>query len=416
MAQISLGVAVLVASMLAGSAVAQLGCVGDDGKAVDWWIAVKFPKVSGADDVSAAKGVGYMYMDTANTNFRIPNKGLDDVTSAPGRTVQQVLDNPSRYAYAFYNDQLKESTSSYYAHAKGIVAYASTGGFWLVHSMPLFTDGPAKTKKYTVPSNGVIYGQSFICVSLNIANINIVGTQLQYYNPQVYDSRADATLAAAAPNMAAFLGGTRLSKTAGSSAAKITTRGGVTFASFAKNAKWGKDLYSGLVGPNLKTDLIIQSWMRPVEASYLKPSVAYEAINAITYREPTTGYTWTETRDHSKWAISLSPSKGIVCIGDINKQKSQFSRGGGTLCVTSCAVYNQFRALIATTDKPTTAPSPSDKCVIASKDEVVIMDEQADSVVAGTDTDPGNNAHTDRAPILSMILCAIIAAALSIVY
>jgi hypothetical protein len=50
------------------------------------------------------------------------------------------------------------------------------------------------------------------------------------------------------------------------------------------------------------------------------------------------GKTWTTADDHSKWCIGQSTQ--WVCVGDINRQHGQFSRGGSELmscvCVRVC--------------------------------------------------------------------------------
>ncbi|KAJ1347908.1 deoxyribonuclease II [Parelaphostrongylus tenuis] len=37
--------------------------------------------------------------------------------------------------------------------------------------------------------------------------------------------------------------------------------------------------------------------------------------------------------DHSKWGVSMDESMPFVCIGDVNRQISQFKRGGGAACI-----------------------------------------------------------------------------------
>ena len=54
------------------------------------------------------------------------------------------------------------------------------------------------------------------------------------------------------------------------------------------------------------------------------------------------GTTWLETQDHAKWAIGETSK--TVCIGDINRQKSQASRGGGTVCRADAQLWQSFRS------------------------------------------------------------------------
>jgi hypothetical protein len=46
-----------------------------------------------------------------------------------------------------------------------------------------------------------------------------------------------------------------------------------------------------------------------------------------------------ETQDHSKWAISTSEDKALVCIGDLNHQSSQAKRGGSFMCIQDPEIY-----------------------------------------------------------------------------
>jgi deoxyribonuclease-2 len=234
--------------------------------------------------------------------------------------------------------------SSSYAHAKGVLVFQSSGGFWLIHSMPAFPDST-----YQVSDSERIYGQSMLCVSVDAKNLNNIGAQLQFANPQLYVNSPESGLASYAPNLAALLAGTVNTKTAASNVAAITTRGGQAFTSFYKNAKWGQDLYQGLVAPYYKTSLLVETWMRPFEPS--EPGT-YKVTNVATMcLSGASNVCWKETNDHSKWAVSADAGKNIVCVGDINKQKSQWGRGGGTMCINNANLYNIFKNMITGTNE-----------------------------------------------------------------
>ena len=52
--------------------------------------------------------------------------------------------------------------------------------------------------------------------------------------------------------------------------------------------------------------------------------------------------------DHSKWAVSV-PSKGkqaLTCVSDLNRMRSQFSRGGGSICLQSPSMWSIFNATV----------------------------------------------------------------------
>lgn len=54
------------------------------------------------------------------------------------------------------------------------------------------------------------------------------------------------------------------------------------------------------------------------------------------------------TEDHSKWAISTNATNdgGLFCASDINRMHSQFSRGGGSLCIVSKGLWTAFKQVV----------------------------------------------------------------------
>jgi hypothetical protein len=184
--------------------------------------------------------------------------------------------------------------------------------------MPNFPD--LSLGAFGIPASALIYGQSFMCLSLTPASIDTLGANFQIYNPQVYSSTYSNTSASVLPTalvwyrclycnakqlhfthkhifpfcifiiwvcyqasiypqMAAFLSGTRRTATAATNVATLTTRGGVNVTHFAKNPKWARDLYGDLVAPTLNASLWVETWMRPFEPSLYPPNVTKEVIN-----------------------------------------------------------------------------------------------------------------------------------------
>lgn len=79
-----------------------------------------------------------------------------------------------------YNDELPNGTTSgeIHAHAKGVVSFVGGGaqaGFWLIHSVPKFPPSPADPAGYSFPNTGTVYGQTFICVTLPLAQADLIG-------------------------------------------------------------------------------------------------------------------------------------------------------------------------------------------------------------------------------------------------
>jgi len=225
------------------------------------------------------------------------------------------------------------------------LGFSSSGGFWLVHSVPRF---PAMKKNAddtgSLPADETIYGQTFLCMTLPASELDKVGVQLQYNHVGIYDSNIGSS-ASALPNVAAAISGTYI-HTAGSNKVVLSTAGGEQFTSYAKTAKWGRDLYADLVATDLQTSLRVESWMRPKLKSDC--SGTYHVVNVATVN--INGKIFSETQDHSKWAISTNSGTNWACVGDINHMAAQFHRGGGTVCINDASVHEAFSDIISSAE------------------------------------------------------------------
>ena len=128
----------------------------------------------------------------------------------------------------------------------------------------------------------------------------------------------------------------------------VHSKEGNTFTTFYKSPKWGKFLYEDLVEPYFHSSFAWETWMNGINPlpSYCAPDYTYNVVNVRTLAIG--GASWKETQDHSKWAVSQDGSTPIVCIGDINRQKSQAGRAGGV----QRAARDARRALSESNSKP----------------------------------------------------------------
>lgn len=76
-----------------------------------------------------------------------------------------------------YNDEPPNAPVSFIkGHTKGVVLGNKTSGLWLVHSVPKFPN--TQTGSYYYPHNGQEYGQSFLCISFDLNNLNRIGNKI----------------------------------------------------------------------------------------------------------------------------------------------------------------------------------------------------------------------------------------------
>jgi len=119
---------------------------------------------------------------------------------------------------------------------------------------------------------------------------------------------------------------------------RFNSKGGQSFLLIAKSRKWGEDFWLDLVSPELKSDLVVETWRRgrvtPLQDDRSKTfdedvlTLDFKVNNSLSYE-------WRYTKDHAKWAVALKNSTSTlpwVCVADINRMVSQEKRGGGSLC------------------------------------------------------------------------------------
>lgn len=353
----------------AGAAAASPGCLDPSGAPVDWWAIFK-----------NHGGVDYAIITSSDANVASPlqlaGAALDSEYGPLGYTLAQVVDDRSGLARVQWNDELPEAaggsrvgadnaTASTYGHTKGLFATDASGGFLLVHSLPkAFTLTGAAAGFWGGAST--TYGQSFLCLTLPVDQVEEAAYAYQYNDIDAYDSYVPAALSGALPNTVALVAGQRRS---GTYSTQLTTAGGAGFTVFAKSGSAGVDLYEDVVQPALGIDAWVETWRRsPAMATYCRNATsgfAWDSMNVQQLRfQDAAGneVAWKYTQDHSKWLVTApngtsASAAGVtaaqpkwLCIGDINRMSSQWARGGGTVCTQHDALYDAMVASVVLAD------------------------------------------------------------------
>ena len=181
----------------------EVGCRGENGNLVDWFYLYKIPSSvsfngTRSDENDPDKGLNYLFITSESTahEWSLSNKLMNDSKSAPGHTLNQsVFGDNKNNLIILYNDQPPEGTGiSTRGHSKGVVITDGNKGFWLVHSVPHFPPAFENRAEYNYPNTGKMYGQSFLCISLNAQQMNKVGRQLKFNEVEVYSSQVPVVL------------------------------------------------------------------------------------------------------------------------------------------------------------------------------------------------------------------------------
>ncbi len=301
------------------------------GASVDWWFLYKLPDNVKGPDGKKTTGKEYLYFDSESTELLSMSSNLiDSPTGALENTIGQLKENG--YGYILYNDEKpgKGKNSDTYGHTKGVLAFdpANKDAFWLLHSWPKFPSLNGNN------SPSYEYGQTYICIQLkdlNTAN-NIAEQMSQQNAPQVYDFNIPDGLDKSS-SLYKLTQRIDVNETTPPSDITFSSKANNSFRMLAKNRHWDKDFWIDWVGPQLNTDLNVETWRRgtvpPTKDSNDKDDV--QDILYINLENLKLNYEWHYTKDHSKWGSSAKGAGNWVCVADINRQTSQENRGGCTI-------------------------------------------------------------------------------------
>jgi deoxyribonuclease-2 len=334
-------------------------CRDENNNTVDWYVLYKLPVIKTSSNSLIRKGLGYAYITSGSVSrgWVVSNFSINDTRSIPGRTLEPLYKSSRAFKknsllWVLYNDQAPNKTySSALGHTKGVVMSETDGGLWLVHSVPKFPPPPTNSSRnksyYSYPQSGRYYGQSFLCISLTDSQLDLVGVQLTYNEPQIYSSNVPASLEENLPHLAAAARKKRVTAAPWYHQQQITSQGGQTFYSFAKAGKFNKELYMDWVAPTLRSNLLVETWQngRGKLPSSCGRKFVVENVSSVTLNADNVRFKSTE--DHSKWAAAY---KDWVCIGDINRMENQERRGGGTVCINHPSLWLQYKQIISGTD------------------------------------------------------------------
>lgn len=313
-----------------------VSALDENGSPVDWWFIYKVPQLSAGANNDSASGYEYVYYDA---KIDVGHRGkvakspyrLDSDKGALNLTLDSVFKNPSATTgWILYNDEMPDGAKGHdngnLGHTKGVIAFdtATKTACWLLHSWPKFAD-PKATEDPTPK-----YGQTYLCLSLDLATAGKIAAQMaNHQEPQTYLCNA-ANLPQADP-LYALTQPLKPNPPADSSVIDLQSIGGLPFKVIAKNREWNQDFWNGLVGPALKEDMDVETWIRGKIPPIADTDGIHKTfdIKYITLGPLGVHWAWPETHDHAKWGITTHAD--WVCVGDINRMISQRKRGGGTI-------------------------------------------------------------------------------------
>ncbi|KAL4468534.1 hypothetical protein ABPG74_005037 [Tetrahymena malaccensis] len=333
--------AILLLSIIITIIKSDPSCINPQGNQVDWFITLK---LNNGDD--------FAYCDSMSCDkIKLTGFKINDVQNSPIlKTLKQIKQNPNndKLGYLLWNDQppnnMKATVSN--AHAKGFISLGQKSGFILIHSVPefpAFADDNLNEILLKIDESQQKFGQHFLCTSTSLENLEKLACGYNIDNPKVYSSFLPSFVNQSSyPCLNQMKNNKRNTKTK-QMTITYTTLQGETFTKFSKNKDNEIPLYEQIVTQELKTGLLVQSWGRPYEEASCSGS--YQVISNTRVQIDGASQ-FKDTQDHSKYGISTDKTKPFVCLGDINRMKSQWKRGGGTVCISNKNIHFQFTKIL----------------------------------------------------------------------
>ncbi|KAE9416408.1 hypothetical protein Angca_008192, partial [Angiostrongylus cantonensis] len=316
----------------------RISCRGLVGEPVDWYVVYKPPTTS----KSAAK---FYYVDSAHSTWTLAPRTISDEGVVVGATLQEYYRRDQRsFIFAYNDDSPSGRVDSYRGHSKGVVVFDEDTGFWLIHSVPNFP----RSGSYSYPPTGLKFGQMFLCLTLPIRVLGDVGEQLRYVQATPFFSQLPSFFSERFPVLVNIVKKQSLSKsdTVFTRVGQLITAGGMLVKTFAKHKKFNRDLWFDLVAPGLGTNLAVESWLNgganDLESVCTERTSVYDVTSVML-----PDISFNSSMDHSKWAVSdTSGGMNVICVGDLNRQKSQFRRGGGAVCFRHRNFWNTLHTTV----------------------------------------------------------------------
>lgn len=187
-------------------------CLDNSGAPVAWWFMYKMPDgytfayidANDARTAGTLKLYPYELNDDAHPSALIntlrslvaqENGGVQSSAAAAMTALNSSSAPAGTTPFFMYNDQPDNGTpGSDFGHTKGVVAVGPSTSFWLLHSTPNFPSSSGLPKFY-FPQAEIKFGQTFLCSTIESAQVEVIAQQLLYTRPFIYMSKGvDATL------------------------------------------------------------------------------------------------------------------------------------------------------------------------------------------------------------------------------
>lgn len=360
---------ILLALTLALACGAQLSpaaastCRTDDGKPVDWYLAYKFPLLTGRGG-HFETGDAYAYItsgtvakikaDQADAGWKFSQKAFTDPSSMVMRTVAEGFSRAPNIHRIFYNNlpasNCFQEPSATRAHSKGMLVMDedTQESILLSHSVPQF---PGQyIDKLEFPEEEKKRGHVFLCISVDLEQSGIAIAQyLGQLNPQFVAKDISYKIQKTVPKIGSILLAVDQPESERSKVC-IQSRKGKEFCLYAKSHGTREDIYSKWLNNDLASDLSFLGYRSGFKGSM--PNACYEHHKVSNARRMKVNpklegvaetVMWSSVQQAGKLAWTSGQDKQVVCVGDADRRQDQLGRAVGAICFEEPSVWSALQ-------------------------------------------------------------------------
>ena len=336
----------LIQALFSFVATYKYSCLDPSGKKVDWFTIFMIPKSS-----SQLNEIHFGYLDSKSKKMKyILFKKGNFPPIEMSTSIDQV--KSKNVNYFFWNDDIGvNSKNNKKAHSKGSLVYDKNGGYFLSHSLPRFPSVVDNKISDVFPTNAGIFAQSWLCISVTKKEALNIVSQLNIINPQIFiNVEEDQVDSPANPIITKLINNKGDPKLPSLDKITLLSKENVPFEIFSKSKNYNDLPWDIIIPETYKDHFYSETWTKPQRL----PSVCdkkYKVYNVLSLKFGEFEFHY--DNEHSKWGVAKK--KNIVCFGDLNRTKSQRSRGGFVTCFENFILSETIREAIIEYEKCTTS-------------------------------------------------------------
>jgi len=278
-------------------------------------LALKLPKEFDG------KGLSYKYFDQNENVFKLS----DNINTF----IKSLFIKEKWQYWIVYNDQIEKLGLNHtsHGHTKGILVWNESKIGYLMHSTPNFPRSFNGCEISDINNDELIFGQHFLFLEFEFTLdiLNALFIQITNTNPNIYmfNSNFNLTNVYSARNEESGKYEGPVGPVGPEEPIYFSLDNDSTLIHISKSIKCNEDIYE-IISKKYNINLKIQSWIRGQELEYT------DELKKINILKADENNTYKTTQNHSKFAVS---DKDIVIFGDLNRMKSQKTRGGSCLYI-----------------------------------------------------------------------------------